>query len=62
MKNSIYIIIQTEEKLLEGLLFLGPSCGKYVKEDISVRHVRASLTLKHINPPLSPHPFFCLLL
>lgn len=61
MKNSIYIIIQTE-KLLEGLLFMGPSCGKYLKEDISARHVRASLTLKHINPPLSPHPIRCPLL
>lgn len=55
MKNSIYITIKTE-KLLEGLLFLGPSCGKYLKEDISARQVRASLTLKHITPPFSPHP------
>lgn len=56
--NSIYIIIQTKEKLLEGLLFLGPSGGKYLKEDISAPHVRVSLTSEHINPPLSPHIFF----
>lgn len=52
MKNSIYVIIQTE-KLREGL-FMGPSFSKYLKEDISAWHVRASLTLKLLNPPHSP--------
>lgn len=56
MKKSIYVVIQTEEKLLEGLLFLRPSGGKYLKEGICTRHARASLTLKHITPPPSPHP------
>lgn len=35
MKNTIYITIQTDWMLLEGLLFPGPSGGKYLREEIS---------------------------
>lgn len=44
LNNSVYIIIQTEGRLRESLLFLGSSCSKYVKEDIFVQHARSSLT------------------
>lgn len=35
MKSTIYIPIQTDWMLLEGLLFPGPSGGKYLSEEIS---------------------------
>lgn len=44
MKNTIYTTIQTDEMLLEGLLFPGPSGGKYLTEDILARHATASPT------------------
>lgn len=55
MKNTIYIAIQTDWMLLEGLLFPGRWGGKYLREDISARHARASPTPTRINPPIFPH-------
>lgn len=49
LRNCIYSVIQTDVELLEGLLFLETSCGKYLKEDISAWHARTLLTLKHIT-------------
>ena len=60
LKTVFTLLSKQSRELLEGLLFLGPSCGKYLKEDISARHARASLTLKHITPPPAPHPFLSL--
>lgn len=55
MKNTIYTTIQTDWMLLEGLLFPGPSGGKYLREDISAKPARASPTPTHINLLTSPH-------
>lgn len=49
MKSTIYITIQTDWMLLEGLLFPGPSGGKYLREEIS-RGGRP----RRINPAIFP--------
>lgn len=47
MKNTIYITIQTDWTLLEGLLFWGPLVANISERIFLARHARASPTLTH---------------
>lgn len=53
MKSTIYITIQTDWMLLEGLLFPGPSGGKYLRGDFS-RGMRGPRRPRRINPAIFP--------